>query len=947
MFRLLRKLFGSAQERRLKTYWRIVEKINAAERRIIESGVVDLSAETESLKARHQNGESLEKLLPEAYALVKCACRQLCGTSINCTGQTIIWDMVPFDVQLVGGVALHFGTIAEMQTGEGKTLTAVLPSYLHVLSGEPVHIVTVNDYLAQRDCEWNSYLFNLLGVSCGFLKNEMSHGERKKTYDKEIVYGTASEFGFDYLRDNSIATSKEEQVQGGHSFAIIDEIDFVLIDDARTPLRISGPSRSSGHLYEELKEKVANLVNSQKEICNRIANKGWKLLREANATDAEMDSFSKKRSKKEEEKIDEGVLCLWVVSKGTPKNKILKKARELPFIRNRLDRQDLLAYGETAKETRAYLEDQLLILVDERSNDFELTDQGIKKWIAMQNKEGDLAGMDQFEMIDLGEGLSQIDDLEIDIHEKMQLRADLYREDASRKKRMQNLTQLLRAHLLMEQNVDYIIQNRKIVIIDENTGRAQPGRRYSEGLHQALEAKESLPIQVETITYATITLQNYFRMYKKLSGMSGTAETDAQEFKDIYGLEVLSIPTRVPCLRNEVDDQVYMTEREKYAAILEEIQTIHTKGRPILIGTRSVDESERMSRLLSHNGLGHTVLNAKHHAMEAEIISKAGSPGAITIATNMAGRGTDIRLGEGVAIKGGLHVIGSRHFSRRNDRQLIGRCARQGDPGSSVFFGSFEDDLMRLFASPKMLQVIGHFRPPEGESISAPMLTKAIDNAQKRIEQRNYAIRKHTLEYDDVTSKQRESIYNLRQRIISEDEDIFSLVKNAISRTCYVRMSELFDKKNEKTCSGETCAAWAKGFFPIDVNKETWKQEKLTEDVAAKYLEEELIQLLCEKRSLHDRLASEDGLSVNFNRILRWCAVKRLDQIWQQHLQAMDYLRAELPLRVGNYRDPLLEFKHEALSLFQETVQRFYSLVGLDSLRIDTMVNAEETPALQ
>ena len=726
MFGLLKKIFGTAQDRKVRQYQKIVKEINRYDEEFKTLSDNQLKAKTAEFKERLAKGETLDQLLPEAYAVVKGCCRRMIGTPIHVSGYDQQWDMVPYDVQLIGAIAMHKGTITEMMTGEGKTLTAALPLYLNALTGKPVHLVTVNDYLAERDCQWVGTILRWLGLSTGALTSATPMEERKAIYAKDVVYGTASEFGFDYLRDNSMASSKEEQVQRGYYYAIIDEADSILIDEARTPLIISGPTPVSRQMYADLKDSVGELVKLQRDFCNKLATEAKKTL----------DSQPKEKNKAQEEQEKEALRKLWLVSKGTPHNKILKKIKEDPDYRAGIDKWDLYYYSEPHKDEKQEALALLYIIIDEKSNELELTDRGIQAWPTCSKGQG---AEDDFTMLDIGYELGAIDASPASEEEKIKQRLELQETDAKRKERAHNLRQLLRAHLLMEKDVDYLAQDDKIIIIDENTGRAQPGRRFSDGLHQAIEAKEGVSIQRETQTYATITLQNFFRMYEKLAGMTGTITTEANEIKQIYTMEVLEVPTHKKCLRNDANDEIYMTEREKYNAILKDVAQEHEKGRPILLGTESVDVSEKLSRIFKLNNLPHNVLNAKQNDKEAEIVANAGKRGAITISTNMAGRGTDIKLEKGVAELGGLYVVGTtRHQSRRIDRQLRGRSARQGDPGSSRFYISFEDQLMRLFASPRLTSILQRFRPPEGEPISAKILNKSIETAQKRIEQRNY-----------------------------------------------------------------------------------------------------------------------------------------------------------------------------------------------------------------
>lgn len=920
MFGFLKRIFGTAQDRLVKKYFTVVKEVNAQE--LLLQGLSDeaLKLKTGELKKRYQNGETLDQLLPEAYAVVKSACRRMMGTPVHVSGYDQNWDMVPFDVQLVGAIALHNGCISEMQTGEGKTLTAVMALYLNALTGLPVHLVTVNDYLAQRDCEWTGSVLRWLGLTTGSLTNATPQNDRKKIYENDVVYGTASEFGFDYLRDNSMAFRKEEQVQRGYFYAVIDEADSILIDEARTPLIISGPSPVSRQMYDELKGGVAELVRHQRDLCNKLANESYKVLEQSGMlAEDRAPAANKKERKQNEADLEDAVHKLWLVSKGTPNNRTLKRLKENPDFRAALDKRDLYFYSEQNKEARAEALADLFIIVDERANDFEVTDKGIHAW---HNYSGGIGSLDDFTMLDISDEYFKIDeDLDLSDDEKIQRKLTVQAEDAKRKERAHNLRQLLRAHLLMENDVDYIIQEGKIIIIDENTGRPQPGRRFSDGLHQAIEAKEGVPIQKETQTYATITLQNYFRMYKKLSGMTGTASTEANELKQIYKIEVLSIPTHRKCVREDANDEVYMTEREKYNAILKEVKEINTKGCPILIGTESVEISEKLSRILRQHRLEHTVLNAKQHDREAEIVALAGKKGAITIATNMAGRGTDIKLEKGVADLGGLHVIGTtRHQSRRTDRQLRGRCARQGDPGVSKFYISFEDALMRLFASPRLTAILQKFRPPEGEPISASILNKSIETAQKRVEQRNYTIRKHTLEYDDVMNKQRQEIYAFRNEVL-HTLNIDELAVELLRSVCENAAGQFFKSRSmDGGWDPEGYRQWLMQHFPISFDETLFNDEYIDVEEIENSASDKVVA------AFHDKINREnqkvkDAANQNSkpaNEAVRNLIIRKSDQLWQEHLLAMDHLRSDVNLRAVGQRDPLMEFKHEAFALFSE-----------------------------
>jgi preprotein translocase subunit SecA len=927
MFGFLKKIFGTAQDRLVRKYFKIVEKVNAFDEKYKSLSDDELRNKTTEFRERIEKGETLDDLLPEAYAVVKNACRRLSGTDIHVSGYDQKWDMVPYDVQIVGGIAMHYGAVAEMMTGEGKTLTASMPLYLNALSKKPVHLVTVNDYLAERDCQWVGTIFRWLGLTTAALTNAAGSENRKQLYQSDIVYGTASEFGFDYLRDNSMATRKEDQVQRGYYFAIIDEVDSILIDEARTPLIISGPVPVSRQMYDELKTQVSEIVRLQREFCNRLALDAKKELEK-------LGEITQKKDKKQLEIEQEAFRKLWLVSKGTPRNKVLKRFKEDPDMRAALDQLDLYYYADQNKDERLKLLAELHMIIDEKNSEFELTDKGVLLWQDMNGGIGD-----EFVMMDIGHEYLLIDsndDLTDD--QKIEKRLLVQEEDAKRKERSHNLRQLLRGHLLMEKDVDYIIQDEKIVIIDENTGRTQPGRRFSDGLHQAIEAKEGVAIQKETQTYATITLQNFFRMYKKLSGMTGTATTEANELKSIYKLDVLEIPTHRPCKRIDTNDPIYMTEREKWNAIIKEVREIHEKGRPILLGTESVDISEKLSRILKQNQLEHTVLNAKQNEKEAEIIAHAGRRNAITVSTNMAGRGTDIKLEQGVADLGGLAVIGTtRHESRRIDRQLRGRSARQGDPGSSIFFVSFDDRLLRLFASPKLTGILQKFRPPEGEPISAGILSKSIETAQKRIEQRNYTIRKHTLEYDDVMNKQRQEIYGFRNEVINT-EDIETVAIELLENVCCTAADEFFQSKSlDGGWDPEGYREWLMRHFPVSFKENYFDDDISDISELERKASDKITQAFKEKLARElSKIEEKASTQVNpLSEAIRGLIVRKIDSTWQEHLLKMDHLRTDVNLRTVGQRDPLQEFKHEAFNLFDEFSRSLRTEIAQDLFRFE------------
>ncbi len=953
MLDFVKQIFGTAQTRTLKKYAKIVAKVNEQELALQSCSDDEVRGKTAEFRERIAAGETLEDLLPEAYAVVKNACRRLCGTEIHVSGYNQKWDMVPYDVQILGAIAMHYGAIAEMQTGEGKTLTASLPLYLNALTGKPVHLVTVNDYLAHRDCQWVGTIYRWLGLSVAALTNATPHHQRKSVYESDIVYGTSSEFGFDYLRDNSMAQNREEQCQRGHYFAIVDEVDSILVDEARTPLIISGPSAAARQMYDELKDQVAHVVRLQRDICNKLATEARRSLETLGWL---IEGEKPKLSKEQEIEKREAVKKIWLVSKGTPQNKILKRLKEDPEIRGEHEKIDIYYHHDANKEERTDALAGLYIIVDEKSNEYEVTDKGIAAWADTHSQEDKT---DDFTMLDLGGEYARIDDdATLDEKQKIQQKVRIREEDARRKERSHNLRQLFRAHLLMEKDVDYIVAEGKIVIIDENTGRPQPGRRFSDGLHQAIEAKEGVAIQGETQTYATITLQNYFRLYAKLAGMTGTAMTEANEFKEIYKIDVLAIPTHRPNQRRDADDEIYMTEREKYNALLKEIQTIHGQGRPILIGTESVEVSEKLSRILRQNHLEHTILNAKNHAHEAAIIAEAGNPRAITVATNMAGRGTDIKLKEGVAELGGLHVIATtRHHSRRIDRQLRGRGARLGDPGTSKFYVSFEDALMRMFSSPRITAFLQRFRPPEGEPISAKVLNKSIETAQKRIEQRNYTIRKHTLEYDDVMNKQRTEIYSFRNDVLHA-ENTLQIVLEVIDNVCvHMTNKYLVNRSIEGGWNPEALRTWLMRHFPVTVEPSLFDNDYIEQNEVSKkaidIVHQTLEQKLDHQRETIQQLQNMmQGAPQNMNiqpesilqEVIRSILIRCIDKAWQEHLLHIDHLRTEVSLRSVGQKDPLTEFKHEAFRLFDNFTLRLQTDICHGLFKFEMVVPPPQSP---
>jgi len=918
----LTSIFGTSSEREIKKILPLVSEINRIYETLAELPIEKLRERTAELRnqvqsareaARAEGEESglsaddlkkymleaeqtaLEEILPEAFAMVKDVCRRLIGQEWMVTEHKIVWDMIPYDVQLIGGIILHKGKIAEMKTGEGKTLVATMPVYLNALTGRGVHVVTVNDYLAQRDSEWMGRIYTELGLTVGCILNSMDPAERKKIYNCDITYGTNNEFGFDYLRDN-MSLSAEEQVQREYYYAIVDEVDNILIDEARTPLIISGPVQSSRHeKFDELNPAVGTIVRYQREKVTEI------LSRFPDSPESIPDK----------ESID-FARQLYIASQGMPKNRRLRKLLE------EAGYQKLLQSGEkefllltNAKTGTSISQDEffkdLYYFIDEKNHNITLTPLGEEKLASLLG-----IGVNELIIPDLAEEFVKIDeDTELEALEKEKRKMALDSKHSEISDRYHNISQLLRAYTLYEKDVEYVIQDGKVLIVDEFTGRILPGRRYSDGLHQAIEAKERVKVEAETQTFATITLQNYFRMYDKLAGMTGTAATESAEFADIYKLDVVAIPTNKACIRQDHEDQVYKTRREKYNAIIAEIEAAFHRGQPVLVGTISVEVSETISRMLKRRGIPHNVLNAKNHKREAEIVARAGERGAVTIATNMAGRGTDIKLGKDVVELGGLYIIGTeRHESRRIDLQLRGRSGRQGDPGASRFFLSLEDDLMRLFNSERIAAIMDRLGIEEGQVITHSMVTRSIERAQKRVEERNFGIRKHLLEYDDVMNHQREIVYDRRNYALkgaNPKGELFDLLNDWVENLV-----------NKYGSAAKTSDEWPWAELRLELTTSLGIDlipNELTEYTASA-IKDAIINRAKQYYELKERVVGADQMRF----LERFIMLRTIDEKWRDHLYDMDQLKEGINWRAYGQKDPLLEYKGEAYKAFVEMI---------------------------
>ena len=1054
MLNLLKRLFGDNRERALNKLWPIVEQINVEFEKLSSLSEDQLKGKTAEFRSRIQEALSgierdrdeiykqlkdrvvsvegeeshsmsteerldlydelddldkewystlestLNDLLPEAFAVAKEACRRMVGQEWDAGGQKVRWDMVPYDVQLLGGIAIHQGNISEMKTGEGKTLVAIAPVYLNALAGKGVHLITVNPYLAQRDAEWMGPVYGYLGLSIDVIDKYEPHTEgRKNAYGADITYGTNNEFGFDYLRDNSFVNDPEHLQQRGHHFSIVDEVDSVLIDEARTPLIISGPvPQSEETQFDEFKGTVDKLVFSQQKLSAGYVAEAEKLIQLRD------EAVSAGNSKLASQHESDAGLCLLRAHRSFPKNKRLRKFLQEQGVEALRQKTEYYYLQDNAKNM-PFVDEELYFAYDEKQRSIELSEKG-RSYI------GRTSGQDEnlFILPDLGEIVATLEKeektriveitneleadtslteekkankLENDIrvlkNELAEKKRNFYTDYSAAAARLHAIEQLLKAYILFEKDTEYIVQDGKIMIVDEHTGRVLGGRRYSDGLHQAIEAKEGVKIQAATQTYATITLQNYFRMYHKLAGMTGTAETEAEEFHKTYDMEVIVVPTNKPVARKDLDDLVFRTKREKLSAVIDKIREYNEKGQPVLVGTTSVEASETYSRMLTRAGIKHNVLNAKRDRAKTEalIVAEAGQKGAVTIATNMAGRGTDIKLGQGIREVGGLAIIGTeRHEGRRIDLQLRGRSGRQGDPGESQFYVSLDDNLMRLFSSDRVAKVMDRLNLEDGAVITHPWVNKSIERAQAKVEQNNFAIRKRQLEYDDVLNAQRHVIYDRRnhalkgERLAGDIEDQLRQIVERLVKTHHgegnmdelredlLRMLALdFDMEIETFHRlGEDGvidnifeaatemyerkrAAFAKPFFESMKQIRASDNENKPEKVFVDFTDGRRIMRAVVK--IDDAIATE-GQEVN-DALERVASLSLIDSHWTEHLRNLDEVKEGIGLRAYGQRDPLIEYKMEAYKLFAEMMDEINESVVSFVFRSGPLVNQKES----
>ena len=904
--KVVKGILGDKPTKDKKLIWPIVEQINEFQNSLVSKSDDELKQRYLSLKNKLSNlikskkeefssknidddeiddklydieKNFLDDKMNEVFAIVKESSKRLVGTTFSVMGQAMTWDMVHYDVQLMGGIVLHQGKIAEMKTGEGKTLVSTLPVALNALTNRGVHIITVNEYLSERDSQWMGHLFNFLGIEVGCIYNQMPRDKKREAYNKDVTYGVNSRFCFDYLEDN-MSYKATDQVQRNHVYAIVDEVDSVLIDEARTPMILSGQAdfSSSNQRFNDWRNKIEELIREQNNLVNKIISEAEELL----GSDDEAAGIK-----------------LLISSRGAPKNKKLLKLLQTTGVKQLITTTENNFLREKKMQE---IDEALLFSIDERGGIIDLSDKGRER-LSTSNPE-------QFIIPDIGEIFHDVENnTSLSSQEKLAEKEKAQSVHAERSEIIHTINQLLRSYSIMQKDVDYIVKDGKVLIVDEHTGRVMHGRRFSSGLHAALEAKERVSIERESQTMAQITVQNYFRMYEKLAGMTGTAITEASEFMQIYGLDVVEIDTNEQIFREDHEDMIYKTKREKYNACIDKIQELFSKGQPVLVGTTSVEESETLARMLRRTKVPHNVLNAKQHQREAEIIQRAGQKSSVTISTNMAGRGTDIKLEKESKASGGLFILGTgRHESRRIDLQLRGRSGRQGDPGESVFFLSLEDDLMRLFGSDRIAKVMDRMGIKEGEVITHSMVTKSIERAQKKVEARNYSIRKHLLEYDDVMNSQRVLVYERRNFALHNDD--VSKLFSSITSEYINEMIQYYTNEtgNLKECDWDELSVDILDTFGLDIG---YLESDLNQsDKLIEHINKEKEAILDYKKN-----SVPDGIFENFQKVMIFTTI---DHKWRQHLYSMDQLREGIQLRAYGQKNPLIEYKKEGLGMFRE-----------------------------
>lgn len=920
MFKFLKRFFGSAQERKISPFAARISKINK-----IYNEIKDLSSEDWNkliLNFKEKNS-SVKALLPVnevilGAAITKAAASRIYGNIFIVMGNPEKWNMIHFDEQLIAGMAMYNGYVAEMQTGEGKTLSAVLPLFLHSIQGQALSI-TVNDFLAQRDCEWMKPLFSLLHTTVGYIKNNQDVTEKRRAYSCNIVYGTSSEFGFDYLRDHSTATSKNELInQKPYRFVVVDEVDQVLIIDSKIPLIISGPSGDPSPWYLKYRDEVEKIVKKNEDICSKIIDE-VEIVFESHLW---MGSRTEEHSKNVTKTIEEAAKKTWLVNRSSPQNKKLLKMMEYANIRSLVDMWDVYFSYEHNKDEMHILYNDILITKNDHTRDYELTERGLKVW----ESECDDGSSSSFKMMDLHNEILKVNSNdELEEEDKKHLISELQRKDTESQEKASCIKNLFHAFVVMRNDYEYVVDNDEIVLIDESTGRLQYGRRFSNGLHQAIEAKERVSIKKESKTIASITVQNFIKIFEFIAGMSGTAITHELEFSELYEMQTISIPPHKPSNRIDLPDNIFVTKREKFSAIVSDVSKVHSTSRPILIGTYSIEETSAISSMLSKLKLPHKVLSAKNHKLEASIIAKAGQKNAITIATNIAGRGTDIKLDVGVNALGGMHVIvTSRGTSRAQDLQFRGRQGRQGDRGSCQFYISFEDDLLKTFQSPVMSYVLKNHRPPEGEAMVSPLLSKAIATAQERLEHSSYQSRKNTLEYDEVINQQRKQIYEFRDAVVLADNQE-TINKNIIYNSCKSLVDEFRKKHIGEIWNGDSFREYLISLMPLNIKpglfNKHYNSKTLTEDLYNVFI-----------RELHKiegdiyniiKAAEINGLKFLMDNLVSRSIIMKIDEVWRMYIESMESVQQYVQLRAIGQKDPIVEYRKESSKLFSFAKEEF------------------------